>query len=149
MQSTKPLISLVTPKLNGNGLSVYSGKLTLRIVLEQNMEIAKAFPQLPGGFYEVLNRRLKEKEFTDKRLMDAVNHVIDTCQYPVPTIANFISYDKNVQILTYADLVKQLNDDKGSWDYYDQIKVPGINKPRYARKEDVSKYNLQKWNEKN
>jgi hypothetical protein len=112
------------------------------------MEIAKAFPQLPEGFYEVLNRRLKEKEFTDNRLMDAVNYVVDTCQYPVPAIANFISYDKNVQVLTYADLVKQLNDDRGSWDYYDQIKVPGIDKPRYVRKEDVEKYNLQKWDVK-
>jgi hypothetical protein len=109
------------------------------------MEIAKAFPQLPGGFYEVLNRRLKEKEFTDERLKDAVNHVIDTCQYPVPTVANFISYDKCIQIFTYADLVKQLNDDRRAWDYYDQVKVPGVDLPRYVKKEDAAKYHLVKW----
>jgi hypothetical protein len=142
----KPLISSITPAVTDKGLSVYTGQLTLRTVLEQNLEIAKAFPQLPEGFYETLNRRIKEKKFTDIRLRDAVNHVIDTCQYPVPTVANFISYDKSVQIFTYTDLVKQLNEDKRAWDYYDQVKVPGLDKPGYARKEDVIKYNLEKWN---
>ena len=131
--------------LTEKGLSVYCGQLTLRTVLEQNIEIAKSFPQLPAVFYEVLNRRLAEKGFTDQRLKDAVNHVIDTCQYPVPTVANFISYDKEVQIFTHNDLLKQLNEDKKAFDYYDLIKVPCLDKPRYARKEDIIKYKLERW----
>ena len=131
--------------LTEKGLSIYCGELTTRILLEQNIEIAKAFPQLPESFFEVFNRRIKEKEFTDQRLKDAVNHVIDTCQYPVPTVANFISYDKEVQIFTHNDLLKQLNEDKKAFDYYDLIKVPGLDKPRYARKEDIIKYKLERW----
>jgi len=143
--STEPLICLAVPKITDKGLSVYTGELTLRTLLEQNLEIAKAFPMLPNTFYDVLNRRLAEKEFTDQRLKDAVNYVIDTCQYPVPTVANFLSYDKSVEIFTHADLCRQLKDDQFAFDYYDLVKVPGVNKPRYVRKEYVNKYHLEKW----
>ena len=151
-QLPKPLISLKAPMIAEKGLSrnremsVYWGDLNLKTVLQQNLRIAKAFPQLPEGFYEILNQRLREKEFTDKRLIDAVNHVIDTCQYPIPTAANFLSYDRSVEILTHSDLVGLLSGDKNVFDKYEPIRLPGSDMPLYARKEDVIKYGLVKWN---
>jgi len=57
-------------------------------------KIKHAFPSLQKEFYDVLCDRLKEHEFSDERLLKAVNHVIDTCIYPIPVIANFIIFDK-------------------------------------------------------
>jgi len=55
-------------------------------------KIKKAFPSLSGDFYDILCERIKENNFSDKELINAINHVIDTCIYPVPTIANFILF---------------------------------------------------------
>lgn len=136
----------MNPLINEKSLSIYVGDLNLKTVLQQNIRIAKAFPQLHEGFYEILNQRLRENQFTDKRLVDAVNHVIDTCQYPTPTTANFISYDKCVEVLTHNDLLKQLSDDRKVFDRYEVVRIPEIDKPRYILKDDIIKYGFIKWN---
>jgi hypothetical protein len=59
------------------------------------VKIKKAFPALPGSFYEVLCEMLVARKFTDERLTKAIEHVIATCKYPTPTIAHFISFDEN------------------------------------------------------
>ena len=64
--------------------------------LAQGMKkIKKAFPSLPADFYDILCERVKDHEFTDNELVGAINHVIDNCTYPMPTVANFISYNKD------------------------------------------------------
>ena len=132
--------------INEKSLSIYVGDLNLKTVLQQNIRIAKAFPQLHEGFYEILNQRLKENQFTDKRLIDSVNHVIDTCQYPTPTTGNFISFDKSVEVLTHNDLLKMLTDDRNVFDRYEAVRIPEVDKPRYILKEDINKYGFIKWN---
>lgn len=70
--------------------------------MESIKKIKLAFPDLPAGFYDVLSERIKSKGFSDERLNDAVNHVIDTCKYPKPTVANFISFGgKKATHVTY------------------------------------------------
>jgi hypothetical protein len=56
--------------------------------------IKKAFPTLPVEFYDILCERLKAKGFTDERLLATVNGVIDTCKYPTPTVAHFMTFDE-------------------------------------------------------
>lgn len=61
--------------------------------IASNIErINEVFPTLSKGFYKVLCERIKEKRFSDREFTDAVNHVIDTCKYPNPQIAEFMSY---------------------------------------------------------
>ena len=145
-QSQKPLISISSPAVSENKMSVYSGDLNLKTVLEQNKNIAQAFPQLPAGFYVILAERLRERKFTDQRLIDAVSHVIDTCPYPIPTVANFLSYDRCIDLLNHSDLMDMLKDDIHVFDRYEPVKIPGLEKARYARKEDIITYRLEKWN---
>ena len=52
-QSPKPLISISRPVVSENKMSVYSGDLSLRTIIEQNKRIITAFPQLSFGFYEI------------------------------------------------------------------------------------------------
>jgi hypothetical protein len=61
--------------------------------IASNIErINEVFPSLSKGFYKVLCERIKDKKFTDWEFTNSVNHVIDTCKYPNPQIAEFISY---------------------------------------------------------
>lgn len=77
-------------------VSRYRGPLTQLAIVKNTALIKKAFPALPLGFYDVLTDRLTEHGFCDDRLKDTVIHVINTCRYPTPTIADFISYDKKI-----------------------------------------------------
>lgn len=133
----------VQPQLTENGLSVYSGQLTLKTVVEQNMKIKQAFPNLPNDWYEVFQNRITENGFTDERLTDAVNYVIDNCQYPNPTIAQFIQFDKKIPIKTHKQLLEMLNEDRSVFNRYEAVRVDGTDIPMYARKGDVKKYKLK------
>jgi hypothetical protein len=87
-------------------ISIYSGELTLEVVNIQTTKLLLAFPtiKLQTGWFELLNERIRANGFSDARLIAAVDHLIDTCIYPVPSIANIISYDKKVKLYTYQQL---------------------------------------------
>ena len=68
--------------------------MTIECIVINVEKIRQAFPNLTKDFYDILCERLKAHNFTDEELSDAVNHVIDTCKYPTPTIAEFISFIK-------------------------------------------------------
>lgn len=124
-------------------ISIYKDELTTLAVIEQVITLKKAFPQLPSGFYEVLSDRIKENGFTDKRLRDAINHLIDNFTYPVPTIANIISFDKRIKLLTYLQLVELVNQSGGVvWSNYRPVKKIG-KLSLYASIQDVEMYNLE------
>ena len=104
-----------------------------------------AFPDLPAGFYSVLSERLINEQFTDKRLMDAVNHVIDTCIYPRPTVAQFISWDKRIQMFTYDQMLKKLDETGGGtkfWDYYKSFQFKDKATRVWIHINDIKKYNI-------
>lgn len=101
--------------------------------------IAAAFPQLGGEFYVILAVRINELGIGDQRLMDAVNHVIDNCQYPQPTLAQFLNFDVKVKFYTYAEMLK-LNDElnREAFRFYKRLES-GM----YASLNDIEKFNLK------
>lgn len=111
-------------KDNRNFISIYSGELTQKGVAANIIRIKAAFPSLPIGFYEVIMDRLKDAGFTDERFTDAVNNVIDTCEYPNPTIAKFLKFDEHIELLTYKQMTS-LAYEYGSkvWDKYQKRKI--------------------------
>jgi hypothetical protein len=101
---------------------------------------------LPVEFFDILSNRLKENNFNDERLRDAVNHVIDNCIYPTPTIAQFIGFDKKIKLYTYNQVLK-LNDELTgkAFEYYRPVRIDENEKPVYAHVNDISKYKLELW----
>lgn len=87
-----------------NSISLYSGVLTPKTEARCVLMLKQAFPQLPVGFYNILHDMIRDDGFSDSRLMDAVKHVIKTCIYPTPTIAQIISYDRRVKLHTYVEV---------------------------------------------
>lgn len=80
------------------------GHLEPEFMIKQIHRAKCTFPANPPEFWDILMDRLIEKGFTNERLRDAVNYVIDTCQYPTPTAANFLSYDRLEKLYTYNEV---------------------------------------------
>lgn len=87
-------------------LSIYNDSLTIECVKYNCAKVLTAFKGLDTNFTNLLTESLKRNGFTDKRLTDAVNHVIDNCVYPTPSIAEFVSFDKKVKLYSYEEMLK-------------------------------------------
>lgn len=132
--------SVVAKDSDGDfSMSLYSGNLTPEVAIKNVAKVKASFPALPQAFFDILLERVKAKGFSNERLTDAVNHVIDTCQYPTPTLASFLSFDRRIKMITYAELCNKV--DKGeSFDSYARIKVAGM--AFYVTKADKVLHNI-------
>jgi len=72
--------------------------------------------------------------------MDAVNNVIDTCQYPTPTLANFLSFDRRAKVYDYDQLVNLVTGQHASWESFAKLKMNGKN--YFVRKSEKELYNI-------
>lgn len=121
-----------------NHISIYEKQppASKKEILAVAVTIKNAFPGLPTGFYEVFTDRIIELGLSADRLRDAVNYVIDTCVYPSPTIAQFVSFDRVVKTYTHAELCDMVAQGH-RWDDYKVVR-PG----RYALKTEIKIYKL-------
>ncbi|UZJ42197.1 hypothetical protein OO006_04275 [Prosthecochloris sp. SCSIO W1101] len=97
-------------------------------------------------YARVVVSRMVANGFSGQRAEDAVNHVIDSYEGwdKLPNVANFISFDRRVDVLTYKELNFLHDEGRVAWDDYEAVDV-GLDKPRWARKEDVRLCGLERW----
>lgn len=57
------------------------------------LRLHRLFPNQSMDFFLILQERIKFHGFTESELENAVNHVIDTCEYGSFTIASIIRYN--------------------------------------------------------
>jgi hypothetical protein len=142
------------PILSDNGeISVYiEGGLTLDNVVKQTEKILVAFPKLEKQMINLLRERFKANGFTDQRMNDAINFVIDNYSGfdKLPAIGDFVKFDKKVKTYSYNELREKHKDAYYMGATYDpiakeygQIKVSTF--LRYAKLEDIEKYHLPIW----
>lgn len=113
------------PQTDQYEISLYIDELTTQGIVSGIKRIKLAFPQLESGFYDVLTDMVREDQFTDQRFKDSVDHVIRTCVYPQPTIAQFLSFDRKVKILTYNDMCKLVVEfGRTIWEDYNIVDMP-------------------------
>lgn len=125
-------------------LSIYKGELNKECIFSNVARIKKAFPALPIDFFDVFDDRLQANNFNDDRLNDAVNYVIDTCIYPTPTIAQFISFDRKFKVCSYEEMVKKTSDFGAEiWKSYIAIKFPDREKNVWVHVDDAKRFNLK------
>ena len=81
------------------------------------------------------------------RFVNAINHVIDTCKYPTPTIADFIGYDKQIKLYSYDEMLVKINFAGNSvsfpWDNYKPVKFMDREKLVWVHNDDIRKYKLK------
>jgi hypothetical protein len=125
-------------------ISLYKGELTVSCLINNVAAIKKSFPTLPLDFYDIFMDRIKINKFSDERLTDAVAHVIDTCPYPTPTIAQFISFDKKVTVYKYPDIVQMVEDgDPKAFDRYKRIELEGLPEAVWIHVNDIAQYKIK------
>lgn len=133
--------SYETDLTNGeNSITVYTGELTQQNVVNNVARIKACFPQLTPEFYKILIERLKDKGFSDQRLTDSVNYLIDNFQYPTPTLANILSFDKRVKILDYNQVCTLIGKQEASFSDFSKIHIN--EKMFYVRNSDKELYNI-------
>jgi hypothetical protein len=145
MQNSQELLqNTLQPTIQkDNSLSIYRGELSTMTVINEMKRLKYAFPQLPQGFYDILSDRIKANGFSDDRLKDAINNIIDNCIYPVPSIANIISFDKRVKLYTYTEILDLVNQFGASvWNSYKAIET-GSKRRLYASIAEIEKFNLK------
>ena len=121
-------------------LSVYAGALETETVAKTVSKVKAAFPALTPEYFKLFIDRVKEKGFSNERMIDAVNNVIDNCQYPTPTLANFLSFDKKVKIITYNELCNLVTRQEAKFESYAPIKIKGVN--HFVRNVDKEIFNI-------
>jgi len=91
-----------------------------------------------------LIERAREIGFSDERLKSAVNHVIDNCIYPTPTIAEFISFDVKVKTYTYLQVCGMVDKgDEKAFEKHKRILLKGHTEPVWIHVNDISKYGIE------
>lgn len=106
-------------------MSIYEGELTQAEMAKCMARLKIAFPSLPKEFYGLLGNRMKEKGFTDDKMRDAINYVIDNCKYPVPSIAEFLSFDRVVKLYSYNEVSNMVTKHQASFDDFEKREVDG------------------------
>lgn len=144
MQQINKLQNSLSINSDENSISIYRrDKLSNKCIVQQTNKIKNAFPSLSIEFYDILFDRIKDLGFSDKKLNDAVNHMIDNCIYPVPTIANIISFDKRIKVYTYNEICDMVNlYGKETFKYYRPIILDDY-KNLWASMSDIMKYKLE------
>lgn len=132
--------SLVKADDGSYSLTAYQGELSQETVVKSVARVKAAFPSLTPEFFKMLIERVRDKGFTDQRIIDSVNNVIDNCQYPTPTLANFLSFDKRIKLLSYNELCNIAASQMASFSDYSRIMINGKN--FWVSNAEKEQYNL-------
>ncbi len=149
-ESTQKNSPSITKANDSYELSAYFGELTPIATAKTIKRLKSAFPDLPDAFHDVISERIFEIGFNDDRFRDAVNHVIDNCEYPTPTIAKFLSFDSRIKLLNYEQYVKKNEEMHGQASrFYKSVFIVGYDKPFWCHENDIRKFNLTLWKDRN
>jgi hypothetical protein len=90
----------------GCQISLYDGPpVSENAIAVQTARLKAAFPKMEKLFFDILAERIVENDFTEKRLKDAVNSVIDNFRYKELTVSDIIGFDRRVKLYTGNEFV--------------------------------------------
>lgn len=105
-------------------------------------KLSVAFPAASVEFFNLLAERLSKKGMSASRLDYAINHIIDTHTYRSLTIADIMSIDKRVEVMSYHEMVNECHRKGCTTNDYAPIKIGDAEKPFWVSKADKAKYKL-------
>lgn len=95
-----------------------------------------AFPKQSVEFFNVLAERLIANGFTDERIKDAVNHIIDSFQYKELNISDIIKFDKRIKLYSHSDICNEIHNNRVSFSDFEKYKKVG-KKQFWVKKADL------------
>ena len=97
---------------------------------------------MSADFFNILVERIAKRGFSEDRLEYAVNQVIDNFNYQRLTIADIMSIDRKVDVLTYAEMLQECNKRGCTTNEYSPIRIGDNDKPFWVSKADKVKFNI-------
>lgn len=108
-----------------NEISLYTDEIpTSSEIATQVVKLKHCFPDVDEGFVIMLIDRISANRFTKQRLHDAIAHVVDTCHYQRPMIAEIVSFDRKVKTYTYTEMTAMCNQVRTS-ENFEMIELNG------------------------
>ena len=74
-------------------------------------------------FFVLLNEFILKEKFTQKRLEDAVNHVICNFQYKELNIFDIIKFDRRIKLYTYNEVCELVTKNKARFEDFEIRKI--------------------------
>lgn len=136
-------------------VSVYMDRRSKQGLLDAIRLVKGAFPGWSEEQGSILMDRFAENGFTDQRMMDAVNHVIDTYEGwdKLPNIANFIQYDRQARLFRHSEQDALVNRGEASYQDFAIARIEGLSgcrsaeaagkPPLYILRRDAEKYRIE------
>lgn len=86
-----------------------------------------AFPKMAGNadFFNLLSERVVANGFSNDRLRDAVNQILDNFQYKELVISDIIKYDRKVKLYTYSEVVSMVTKGSAVWSDFEIKEING------------------------
>lgn len=110
---------------NGYEMSIYSCIAEPAVILQSVNRLKAAFPKMGVEFFNILSERIVKNGFSNERLQDAVNYVIDNFHYKELNVSDIIKFDKRVKLYTYDEVTCLVTEGKASFDDFKIVKVDG------------------------
>lgn len=123
--SQKELPALTRGDDGSTTISIYSGTIEPGVILESVNRLKVAFPQMDDLFFNLLAERIVSNGFSNERLKDAVNRLIDNHKYKEIKISDIIAYDKKVRLYRYREVVSMVCRYEASFDDFDTREIDG------------------------
>lgn len=93
-------------------------------------------------FFDLLTERIAKKGISADRLEYAVNQVLDNFTYKTLTIADIMSIDRKVEIMSYQEMVAECSKRGCTTNDFAPIRIGDEPKPFWVHKSDKVKFNL-------
>lgn len=111
-------------------------------IVVATMKLSTAFPQMSDDFFNLLAERIVKRGLSKERLQYAIDHVLDNYTYQRMTIADIMSIDKTVQIMSYGEMTTEARRNGRTTDDYAPLYIGDEPKPFWVHKADKVRFNI-------
>lgn len=80
---------------------------------------------MSDDFFNVLAERIVANKFSNKRLQDAVNHILDNFQYKELNISDIVKFDKRAKLYSYNDVCNLVTRNQASFSDFQIVEIEG------------------------
>lgn len=142
-QSQKASLALTLSKNGRGSISTLSGEPAgVQQIAASVKKLSAAFPQMSADFFNILAERIAKRRLSAQRLEYAIEQVIDNYTYQRLTIADIMSIDSRVEILSYAEMLNECYKRGCTSDEFTPIHIGQEPKPYWIHKIDKIRFNI-------
>jgi hypothetical protein len=91
------------------------GEASPETIIWMLKKLKGCYPETSKEVFDTLVEMIKEEQWSDTRIRDAVKECIKTHKYPRITPANILDYDKRIRLYTMAQIQEEAHKRNGHW----------------------------------